>query len=130
MHRPDRLASAGASIAAGVVQAIDLHEMAVQGRAGIPEPIAVADAKIFAAGHAEVCAAEEGSTLLLLLLGIQLLMAAAVNENRVAVFDDKNLLDVKWVPDSTGGSRWVDEEMPYSEYLAVLHLEPGEAPEL
>ncbi|MFD9392999.1 hypothetical protein ACFWBB_20495 [Streptomyces sp. NPDC060000] len=127
-HSPDRVASGKASVAAGVVQAIDLHENAVQGRAGIPEPATDADARIFAAGHAEVCAAKEACSVLL--LGIQLLMAAATNENRVAVFDDKYLLDGKWVPDSSGGSRWVDEEMLYSEYLAVLHLEPGEPPEL
>jgi hypothetical protein len=127
-HSPARVATAGVSVAAGVVQAIALHDMAVQGRACIPEPVADADAKIFAAGHAEVCAAKEASTVLL--LGIQMLMAAAVNEDRVAVFDDKYLLDGRWVPDSSGGSRWVDEEMPYSEYLAVLHLEPGEPPEL
>ncbi|MFJ9731963.1 hypothetical protein ACIRUL_11480 [Streptomyces sp. NPDC101171] len=48
----------------------------------------------------------------MLLLGIQLLMAAAVQEDRVAVFDDKYLLDGMWIPDSSGGSRWVDEEMP------------------
>ncbi|MGW1534011.1 hypothetical protein [Streptomyces aureus] len=124
----DPMASGGkASVAAGVVQAIALHENAVQGRAGIPEPATDADARIFAAGHAEVCATKEACSVLL--LGIQLLMAAA-NENRVAVFDDKYLLDGKWVPDSSGGSHWVDEEMPYSEYLAVLHLEPGEPPEL
>ncbi|MEW1550175.1 hypothetical protein [Streptomyces tsukubensis] len=128
VHAWDRGAGIDVSLAAGVVQAIALHEHAVRGRAGIPEPISDADGKIFAAGHAEVCAAKEASTVLL--LGIQLLMAAAVKENRVAVFDEKYLLDGKWVPDSSGGSRWVDEEMPYSEYLAVLHLEPGEPPEL
>ncbi|MEK8171514.1 hypothetical protein NKH77_25165 [Streptomyces sp. M19] len=61
---------------------------------------------------------------------MQLLMAAEVKEDRVAVFDDKYLLDGMWIPDSAGGSRWVDEEMPYGEYLAVLHLQPGEPPEL
>lgn len=120
IHEPDCVADAGASVAAGVAQAIALHEKAVQGHAGIPEPVSDADGKIFAAGHAEVCAVKEASTMLL--LGIQLLMAAAVKKDRVAVFDDKYLLDGMWVPDSSGGSRWVDEEMPYSEYLAVLHL--------
>ncbi|MFC8370047.1 hypothetical protein ACFUIT_19080 [Streptomyces sp. NPDC057239] len=78
-----------------MIQAIGLHEKAVQGPAGIPEPVAAANAKILAAGHADLCAAKEGSTVLLL--------AAAVNENRVAVFDGKCLLDGKWVPDSASG---------------------------
>ncbi|MFC9129331.1 hypothetical protein ACFT4A_21105, partial [Streptomyces sp. NPDC057099] len=65
--------------------------------------------KIFAAGHAEVCAAREASTVLL--LGIQVLMAAAVKKDRVAAFDDKYLLDGMWIPDASGGSRWGGEEM-------------------
>ncbi|MFD5896678.1 hypothetical protein [Streptomyces sp. NPDC060366] len=127
-HSPDRAGESANPVATGVAQAIALHEKAVHGRAGIPAPTDDADMKIFAAGHAEVCAAREASTVLL--LGIQLLMAAAVKEGRVAVFDDKYLLDGMWVPDVSGAGRWVDEEMPYGEYLAVLHLAPGEPPEL
>ncbi|MFI6434482.1 hypothetical protein [Streptomyces sp. NPDC050759] len=126
-HFPDRVGGSE-PVATGVAQVIAQHERAVHGRACIPEPTSDADMKILAAGHAEVCAGREACTMLL--LGVQLLMAAAVKEDRVAVFDDKYLLDGKWVPDSSGGGRWVDEEMPYSEYLAVLHLAPGEPPEL
>ncbi|MEU3887402.1 hypothetical protein [Streptomyces sp. NPDC029041] len=43
-------------------------------------------------------------------------VAAAVQEHRVAGM---------WIPDASGGSRWVDEEMPYGEHLAVLHLQPA-----
>ncbi|MFH8706559.1 hypothetical protein [Streptomyces rubrogriseus] len=127
-HASDGVPGAGPSVAAAVTQAIVLHEMTVRGRAAIPEPGSDDDGKVFPTGHAEVCAAKEASTVLL--LGIQLLMTAAVKEDRVAVFDDKYLLDGMWIPDSAGGSRWVDEEMPYGEYLAVLHLQPGEPPEL
>lgn len=127
-HAPDGVPGAGTPVAAAVTQAIALHEMAVRGRAAIPEPESDADGKVFPTGHGEVCAVKEASTVLL--LGIQLLMAAAVQEDRVAVFDDKYLLDGMWIPDASGGSRWVDEEMPYGEYLAVLHLQPGEPPEL
>ncbi|WP_416986153.1 hypothetical protein [Streptomyces sp. T028] len=127
-HAPDGVSGAGTSVAAAVTQAIALHEMAVRGCASVPEPGSDADGKVFPTGHAEVCAVKEASTVLL--LGMQLLMAAAVTEDRVAVFDDKYLLDGMWIPDASGGSRWVDEEMPYGEYLAVLHLQPGEPPEL
>ncbi|TQK44440.1 hypothetical protein FBY35_5944 [Streptomyces sp. SLBN-118] len=127
-HSPAYAGGSDAPVATGVAQAIALHEKAVHGSAGIPEPTNDADMKIFAAGHAEVCAGREASTVLL--LGIQLLMAAAVKEDRVAAFDDKYLLDGMWIPDASGDSRWVDEEMPYGEYLAVLHLAPGEPPEL
>ncbi|GAA4952579.1 hypothetical protein GCM10023205_12230 [Yinghuangia aomiensis] len=127
-HVPGVVSGASTPVAAAVTQAIALHETVVRGSAAIPEPGSDADGKVFPTGHAEVCAAKEASTVLL--LGIQLLMAAAVLENRVAVFDDKYVLDGMWIPDSSGGSRWVDEEMPYSEYLAVLHLQPGEPPEL
>ncbi|WP_217129544.1 hypothetical protein [Streptomyces sp. AC558_RSS880] len=127
-HIPDEMPGVGTPVAAAVTQAIALHEMAVHGRAAVPEPGSDADAKVFPTGHAEVCAVKEASTVLL--LGIQMLMAAAVQEDRVAVFDDKYLLDGMWIPDSSGGSRWVDEEMPYGEYLSVLHLQPGEPPEL
>ncbi|MCX2923630.1 hypothetical protein [Streptomyces sp. NEAU-W12] len=127
-HAPDGVSGAGTSVAAAVTQAVALHEMAVRGCASVPEPGSDADGKVFPTGHAEVCAVKEASTVLL--LGIQLLMAAAVQEDRVAVFDDKYLLDGMWIPDASGGSRWVDEEMPYGEYLAVLHLQPGEPPEL
>lgn len=127
-HSSVHAGGSDAPVASGVAQAIALHEKAVHGRAGIPEPTSNADMKIFAAGHAEVCAAREASTVLL--LGIQLLMAVEVKEDRVAAVDDKYLLDGMWVPDASGGSRWVDEEMPYGEYLAVLHLAPGEPPEL
>ncbi|MFD4997163.1 hypothetical protein [Streptomyces buecherae] len=124
----DRVPGSCTPVAAAVTQAIALHEMAVRGHAAIPEPDSDADGKVFPTGYAEVCAFKEASTVLM--LGIQLLMAAAVQEDRVAVFDDKYLLDGMWIPDSLGGSRWVDEEMPYGEYLAVLHLQPGEPPEL
>ncbi|MFF6843445.1 hypothetical protein ACFY8X_32505 [Streptomyces tanashiensis] len=127
-HSPDPAGDSAAPVATGVAQAIALHENTVHGRAGIPEPTSDADMKIFAAGHAEVCAVREASTVLL--LGIQLLMAAAVQQDRVAAFDDKYLLDGMWVPDASGSGRWVDEEMSYGEYLAVLHLAPGEPPEL
>ncbi|WP_432097466.1 hypothetical protein [Streptomyces sp. bgisy100] len=127
-HAPHRVPGAGTPVAAAVTQAIALHEMAVRGRAAIPEPDSDADGKIFPSGRVEVCAVKEASTVLL--LGIQLVMAAAVQEDRVAVFDDRYLVDGMWIPDSSGGSRWVDEEMPYGEYLAVLHLQPGEPPEL
>ncbi|MEU5362339.1 hypothetical protein ABZ354_02330 [Streptomyces sp. NPDC005925] len=127
-HAPDGVPGAGTPVAAAVTQAIALHQMAVQGRAAIPEPDSDADGNVFPTGHGEVCAVKEASTVLL--LGIQMLMAAAVQEDRVAVFDDKYLLDGMWIPDASGGSRWVDEEMPYGEYLAVLHLQPGEPPEL
>ena len=114
-------------VAAAVAQATALHEMAVRGRVAVPVPDSDADGKVFPSGYAEVCAVREGSTVLL--LGIQLLMAAAVRDGRVAVFDDKYLLDGMWIPDALGGSRWVDDEMPYRDYLAVLHLQPGEPPE-
>ncbi|MFL4907587.1 hypothetical protein ACJ6WF_31405 [Streptomyces sp. MMS24-I2-30] len=127
-HAPDGVPGGGTSVAAAVTQAIALHEMAVRGCASIPEPDSDEDGKVFPTGHAEVCAVKEASTVLL--LGIQLLMAAAVKEDRVGVFDDKYLLDGMWIPDASGGSRWVDGEMPYGEYLAVLHLQPGEPPEL
>ncbi|GAA0687912.1 MULTISPECIES: hypothetical protein [Streptomyces] len=127
-HCPDHAGGSDAPVATGVAQAIALHEKAVHGRAGIPEPTNDADMNVFAAGHAEVCAAREAATVLL--LGIQVLMAAAVKKDRVAAFDDKYLLDGMWIPDASGDSRWVDEEMPYGEYLAVLHLAPGEPPEL
>ncbi|MFI2204583.1 hypothetical protein ACH47Z_28120 [Streptomyces sp. NPDC020192] len=127
-HAPVGVSGAGTSVAAAVTQAIALHEIAVRGRAPIPEPGSDADGNVFPTGHAEVCAVKEASTVML--LGMQLLMAAAVKEDRVAVFDDKYLLDGMWIPDASGGSRWVDEEMPYGEYLAVLHLHPGEPPEL
>ncbi|MGP3733058.1 hypothetical protein ACTWJ9_07525 [Streptomyces sp. GDS52] len=126
-HAPDGVPGASTPVAAAVAQVIALHEMVVRGRAAIPEPDSDADGNVFPTGHAEVCALREASTVLL--LGIQLLMAAAVQEDRVAVFDDKYLLDGMWIPDPSG-SRWVDEEMPYGEYLAVLHLQPGEPPEL
>ncbi|MFI9829778.1 hypothetical protein ACIHIX_19040 [Streptomyces sp. NPDC051913] len=128
MHAPDGVPGAGTPVAAAVTQAIALHEMAVRGHAPIPEPGSDADGKVFPTGRTEVCTVKEASTVLL--LGMQLLMAAAVKEDRVAVFDDKYLLDGMWIPDSAGGNRWVDEEMPYGEYLAVLHLQPGEPPEL
>ncbi|MEU2799916.1 hypothetical protein [Streptomyces sp. NPDC007117] len=127
-HSPDRAGDSAAPVATGVVQAIALHEKDVHGLVGLPEPINDEDMKIYPAGHAEVCAAREASTVLL--LGIQLLMAAAVKEDRVAAFDDKYLLDGRWIPHASGDSLWVDEEMPYGEYLAVLHLAPGEPPEL
>ncbi|AKH83894.1 hypothetical protein AA958_18705 [Streptomyces sp. CNQ-509] len=127
-HAPGRVLGASTPVVAAVTQAIALHETAVRGRAAIPEPDSDADGKVFPAGHGEICAVKEASTVLL--LGIQLLMAAAVQEDRVAVFDDKYLLDGMWIPDASGGSRWVDEEMPYGEYLAVLHLQPGEPPDL
>ncbi|MFB7269633.1 hypothetical protein [Streptomyces sp. NPDC056244] len=127
-HAPDKADRADVSVASGVAQAIDVHCQAAHGLAGIPEPIDDADMNIYAAGHDEVCVAREASTTVM--LGIQLLLAAAMDEGGVAVLnEDKYLLDGKWIPDSVGGNRWVDEEMPYSEYLAVLHLEPGE-PEL
>lgn len=127
-HARDRADSTTVSVASGVAQAIAVHRQAVHGLAGVPEPITDADAKIHAAGHEEICAAREASTAVM--LGIQLLLAAALAEGRVAVLDeDKYLFDGRWIPDRAGGSRWVDEEMPYSEYLAVLHLEPGEPPE-
>ncbi|MET9950554.1 hypothetical protein ABZ135_03270 [Streptomyces sp. NPDC006339] len=126
-HAPDGVPGASTPVAEAVDQAIALHEMVVRGRAAIPEPDSDADGNVFPTGHAEVCALREASTVLL--LGVQLLMAAAVQEDRVAVFDDKYLLDGMWIP-APSGSRWVDEEMPYSEYLAVLHLQPGEPPEL
>ncbi|MFH9573817.1 hypothetical protein ACH4MG_25130 [Streptomyces sp. NPDC017454] len=127
-HAPDGVPGSGTPVAAAVTQAIALHEMTVRGRTAIPEPDSDADGMVFPTGHGEVCVVKEASTALL--LGIQLLMAAAVHEDRVAVFDDKYLLDGMWIPDASGGSRWVDEEMPYGEYLAVLHLQPGEPPEL
>lgn len=127
-HSSVHAGGSSAPVASGVAQAIALHEKVVHGRAGIPEPTSNADMKIFAAGHAEVCAAKEASTVLL--LGIQLLMAVALKEDRVAALDDKYLLDGMWIPDASGDSQWVDEEMPYGEYLAVLHLAPGEPPEL
>jgi hypothetical protein len=124
----DGVPGADMPVAAAVTQAIALHEMAVRGRAVVPEPESDVDGKVFPAGHADVCAVREASTALL--LGIQLLMAAAVQDDRVAVFDDKYLLDGMWIPNSSGGSRWVDDEMPYGDYLAVLQLQPGEPPEL
>ncbi|WP_436955268.1 hypothetical protein [Streptomyces sp. SudanB182_2057] len=126
-HAPDGVPGASTPVAAAVAQVITLHEMVVRGRAAIPEPDSDADGNVFPTGRAEVCTLREASTVLL--LGIQLLMAAAVQEGCVAVFDDKYLLDGMWIPDPSG-SRWVDEEMPYGEYLAVLHLQPGEPPEL
>ncbi|MEV6547694.1 hypothetical protein AB0M57_03180 [Streptomyces sp. NPDC051597] len=66
----------------------------------------------------------------MLMLAMQLLLAAAVKEDHVADIDDKYLLDGMWILDASGGSRWVDGEMLYGEYLAVLHLQPGEPPEL
>lgn len=125
-HAPDGVPGASTPVAAAVAQVIALHEMVVRGRAAIPEPDSDADGNVFPTGHAEACALREGSTVVL--LGIQLLMAAALQEDRVAVFDDKYLLDGMWIPDPSG-SHWVDEEMPYGEYLAVLHLQPGEPPE-
>ncbi|MFJ6884057.1 hypothetical protein [Streptomyces californicus] len=127
-HAPEGVPGAGTPVVAAVTQAIALHEMAVRGRTVVLEPGSDADGKVFPTGHTEVCTVKEASTVLL--LGMQLLMAAAVKEGRIAVFDDKYLLDGMWIPDSAGGSRWVDEEMPYGEYLAVLHLQPGEPPEL
>lgn len=127
-HAPDGVSGVGTSVAAAVTQAIALHEFAVRGCASVPEPGSDADGKVFPTGHAKVCAVKEASTVLL--LGMQVLMAAAVKEDRIAVFDDKYLLDGMWIPDASGGSRWVDGEMPYGEYLAVLHLQPGEPPEL
>lgn len=94
------VASPSTPVAAGVAQATALHEMAVRGRVAVPEPDSDADGKVFPAGYAEVCAVREASTVLL--LGIQLLMAAAVRDGRVAVFDDKYLLDGMWIPDALG----------------------------
>ncbi|QXE35503.1 hypothetical protein KQY30_15790 [Streptomyces sp. GMY02] len=127
-HAPDGASGVGTSVAAAVTQAIALHEMAVRGSASVPEPDSDEDGKVFPTGHAEVCAVKEACTMLM--LAMQLLLAAAVKEDRVADFDDKYLLDGMWIPDASGGSRWVDGEMPYGEYLAVLHLQPGEPPEL
>jgi hypothetical protein len=124
----DLLPGPGTPVAAAVGQATALHEMVVRGHVAVPEPGSDADGKVYPTGHTEVCAVREASTGLL--LGIQLLMAAAVQDGCVAVFDDKYLLDGMWVPDASGGGRWVDDEMPYGDYLAVLHLQPGEPPEL
>ncbi|WP_225847321.1 hypothetical protein [Streptomyces sp. HPF1205] len=116
---------ADVSVASGVARAIEMHRQAVHGLAGVPEPADHADMGIFPAGHDEICAAREASATLM--LGIQMLLAAAVDEGSVAVLDeDKYLFDGRWVPEPAGSKRRVDEEMPYSEYLAVLHLEPGE----
>ncbi|WP_431897572.1 hypothetical protein [Nonomuraea sp. bgisy101] len=128
-HARGRADDTAVSVASGVAQAIAVHRQVVHGLAGVPEPTDDADAKIHATGHEEICAAREASTAVM--LGIQLLLAAALAEGSIAVLDeDKYLFDGRWVPDGAGGSRWVDEEMLYSEYLAVLHLEPGEPPEL
>ncbi|WP_207620741.1 hypothetical protein [Streptosporangium minutum] len=128
-HARDRADGTAVTVASGVAQAIAVHRQVVHGLAGVPEPTDDADAKIHAASHEEICAARGASTAVM--LGIQLLLAVALAEGSVAVLDeDKYLFDGRWVPDGAGGSRWVDEEMLYSEYLAVLHLEAGEPPEL
>jgi len=126
-HAPDGVPGASTPVAAAVAQAIALHELAVRGRAAIPEPDSDADGNVFPTGHTEFCALREASTVLM--IGIQLLMAAAAQDDRVACFEDKYLFDGMWIPDAAG-SRWVDGEMPYGDYLAVLHLQPGEPPEL
>ncbi|GII84181.1 hypothetical protein Ssi03_21710 [Sphaerisporangium siamense] len=128
-HTRDRADGTAVSVASGVAQAIAVHHQVVHGLAGIPEPIHDVDAKVHAAGREAICAAREASTAVM--LGIQLLLARALAEGSIAVLnEDKYLFDGRYVPDGAGGSRWVDDEMPYSEYLAVLHLEPGEPPEL
>ncbi|WP_328410772.1 hypothetical protein OG542_12805 [Streptomyces violaceus] len=126
-HTSVRADGTDAVVASGVAQAIHVHRQTAHGLAGIPEPTNDANMQIFAAGYDEICAAREASTVVL--LGIQMLLGAAVDEGSAAAFDDKYLLDGMWIPDSSGGSRWVDDEMPYSEFLAVLHLSPGEPPE-
>ncbi|MFJ4478703.1 hypothetical protein ACIQVR_30010 [Streptomyces xanthochromogenes] len=127
-HTMDQ-AGAPVSVESGMAQAIDVHRQAAHGLAGIPEPTDDGGMTVLPAGHNEICAAREASSAML--LGIQLMLAAAMDEGSVAVLDeDKYLLDGMWIPDLTSGSRWVDEEMPYSAYLALLHLAPGEPPEL
>jgi hypothetical protein len=128
-HVRNQPSDTAVSVASGVAAAMALHRQTVHGLAGVPAPIDDVNAKIHATGHEEICAAREATTAVM--LGTQVLLAAALDEGGVVLLDeDKYLFDGRLIPDGADGSRWVDEEMPYSEYLAVLHLEPGEPPEL
>ncbi|MFD5320010.1 hypothetical protein [Streptomyces sp. NPDC127098] len=118
------------TLAAGGAYALKIHEETVHGLAEVPQP-SQGDgwAEFLPAGHGDVCASKEASAILL--LGVQVLLAAAVDSGQLVVLDDhKYLCDGMWVPTVPGHHRWMDEEIPYGEYLSVLHLEHGDPPDL
>ncbi|ANW19586.1 hypothetical protein I3J09_16050 [Streptomyces clavuligerus] len=117
------------SLAVAVTQAIGVHELAAHGFTRIPQPAHDDDMQSFPAGHDEICTSKEATSILL--LGIQALLAWAVEERHiVAPNEDKFLCEGMWVPDSAGGSQWVDQEISYGDYLAVLQLDHGDPPDL
>lgn len=118
-----------ASLAVAVAQAIGVHELAAHGFTRIPQPTHDDDMQSFPAGHDEICTSKEATSILL--LGIQALLVWAVEEQYiVAPNEDKFLYEGMWVPDAAGGSRWVDQEITYGDYLAVLQLNHGDPPGL
>ncbi|MGW2114245.1 hypothetical protein [Streptomyces zhihengii] len=118
-----------ASLAAAVTQAIGVHELAAHGFTHIPQPAHDDDMQAFPAGHDEICTAKEATSILL--LGTQALLAWAMEEQHiVAPNEDKFLYEGMWVPDAAGGSQWVDQEIAYGDYLAVLQLDHGDPADL
>lgn len=96
------------------------------GELHIPEP-EDQETHFLATGQDLVCAGREATSTLL--IGGQVLLAWAAEKGTIqAPNDEKYLTDGMWIKDLTGATVWVDDEIPYSDYLAFLHLEHGEPP--
>ncbi|MGI5259343.1 hypothetical protein [Streptomyces angustmyceticus] len=122
-HRP---ASTGTSLSAGVGAAMDLRDRAARGELHIPEP-EEHEMGFLATGQDIVCASREATSSLL--IGGQVLLAWAVEKEVIQPPNEhKYLIDGMWMQDSMGKAVWVDDEIPYGDYLAFLHLEHGEPP--
>ncbi|MFK4222115.1 hypothetical protein [Streptomyces sp. NPDC019890] len=119
--------AAPAPVSSAVRAALDLSRKTANGEMGVPEPGHDDDMNFLPAGHELVCASREAASALL--LGGQVLLAGAVEKGIIGAPDeDKYLLDGMWIQGPTGEPVWVDEEIPYGDYLAFLHLEHGEPP--